>query len=256
MLDLEEEAYFNEDEDGEVVQLISQQNRPRLSESAILLLANNTGLRRKRRPGVGAATRGYRPPLKAPQLQLSSLVDYDEDDEEDSVSTSLPQNENLPSSLTPSASSGPSAASSTPKPPTIPANLGLPPKRTLNDDDDDNLLEALARSYQSRFQSPGPTGPTTKLGEKRRRDDEDEGDVLFRPLVKLSKKPDPGNQKETPTIKRKIDDDPPASKKIKVKLGTVGLSVASSLNQGPTTITSAHPPTSSSQPGTKDGDTG
>ena len=256
MLDLEEEAYFNADEDGEVVQLINQQNRPRLSESAILLLANNTGLKRRRRPGVGAATKGYRPPLKAPQLQLSSLVDYDEDDEEDSTSTSLPQNETLPSSLEPSASSsGPSTASSTPKSLIIPANLGPPPKRTLNDDDDDNLLEALARNNRSRPQTPGPTGPTTKLGEKRRRD-EDEEDDPFRPLLKLSKRPDFGVQKETLTVKRKIGDDPPASKKIKVKLGTMGLSVASSLNLGPTTITSARPPTSSSQPGTKDGDTG
>lgn len=248
VFDREEEAYFNADEDGDV-QVISQPNRPRLVDTPILLLANNTGLKRKRRPGVGAATKGYRPPLKPPQMQLSSLVDYGEDEEEESTSTTLSPNEALPSLITASASS----SSLTPKSPIIPANSGPPPKRTTHEEEEDNLLEALARNNRSRPQTPGPPGPTSKLGEKRRREDEDEDDLLFRPLPKLSKKPDLGNQKEGSFVKRKIGEDPPASKKIKVKLGTIGRSVASS---DPPTIDSAGAPTSTSQPGTKDGDTG
>ena len=222
----------------------------------MLLLANNTGMKRKRRPGVSAATKGYRPPLKTPQLQLSSLVDYDEDEEEDPISTALPQNEASLTLIATPPESNLSTASLTFRSPTIPASSGPPPKRTLNDDDDDNLLEALARNNRSRPPSPTPSSTTTKLGEKRRREDEEEGEQLFRHLVKSSKKPELGHQKESSSVKRKTGDDPPAAKKIKVKLGTIGLAVASSLNSDPPTINSARPPNSTSQPGTKDGDTG
>jgi len=253
--DRDEEAYFDGDEDGEVIQPFSQQIRPRLSDTAIMLLTNNTGLKRKRRPGVSAATKGYRPPLKTPQLRLGSLVDYDEDEEEDSTPSSLPQSEApLPSIVTSIVSSDPSTPSPTPKSPTIPASSGPPPKRTSNDDDDeDNLLEVLARNNRinrSRPQSPAPSGTTAKSGDKRRREDEEEEEQLFRHLVRPSKKSDPSS------VKRKIGDDPPAAKKIKVKLGTIGLSVASSLNSNPTSINFARSPASTSPPGTKDGDTG
>ena len=218
-------------------------------------------MKRKRRPGVGAATKGYRPPLKTPQLRLGSLVDYDEDEEEGSTSLSLPHCGTPPSPIVTSpVSPDPSIDSPTPKSPTIPASSGPPPKRISNDDDDDdNLLEALARNNRinrSRLQSPSPTSTTAKLGEKRRREDEEEEEQLFRHLVKPSKKQDLGNQKETSSVKRKIGDEPPASKKIKVKLGTIGLSVASSLNPDPTSINFARSPASTSPPGTKDGDTG
>jgi protein phosphatase-4 regulatory subunit 3 len=214
-------------------------------------LANNTGLKRKRRPGVGAATKAYRPPLKTPQLQFSSLVDYDEDEDEESTSTVLPQND-----ASSSSSVIPTADPSTACPPSVSASSRPLPKRTLTDDDDDNLLEALARNNRSRPQSPAPTSTIAKLGEKRRREEEEEEEQLFRPPIKPLKKPDLGSQKETSSIRRKIGDDPPAAKKFKVKLGAIGLSVASSLNPDPTTINFARSPSSTSQPGAKDGDTG
>jgi hypothetical protein len=102
--DREEEDYFNADEDGDA-QVFSQPNRSWLFDTPILLLANNTGLKRKRRPGVGAATKGYRPALKPPQMQLSSLIDYGEDEEEESTSTTLSPKEAFPSLITASASS-------------------------------------------------------------------------------------------------------------------------------------------------------
>ncbi|KAF8969370.1 component of IIS longevity pathway SMK-1-domain-containing protein [Flammula alnicola] len=265
LLDLTEEDYFNaDDEEDEVIPSISQQQSWfKMSP----LAANNTGMKRKRRPGISGTLKGYRPPLRAPQL--GALVDYDEDDEDSNTnphpsdlaaatpqasgSTSAPP-ETKPSSPKPShRSPSPSA----PAPTAVSASRpsGPPPKRaTKHEDEEDNLLEALARSTRARSPSPhlGPMRPS----EKRRRV-EDEDDELLARLSKSSKKPDLGSQKEAPAplVGRSKNGDDPPGKKIKVKLGAVGLAVASTPPAQPTTSTTSND-SSSSEPSTKDGDTG
>lgn len=251
-LDREEEDYFNGDEDGEFVPSISQQTWSRGSGAISPLLANNTGMKRKRRPVVGAATKGYRPPLRTPQL--TPLVDYGEDEDEESATTRT---------VTEAAQSK-SIIHTPPDSPTLLAPLIVPPisepppKRPSKDEDDeDNLLEALVRNNRSRPYSPLPKFAPAKSGEKRRReDDDDEEEHLVRRLSKPSKKPDLGGQRETPIGgRRKSGDDPPTAKKIRVKLGSVGLSVASTPSN-PATTNSAGNGSLVTQPGPNDGDTG
>ncbi|TFK43836.1 component of IIS longevity pathway SMK-1-domain-containing protein [Crucibulum laeve] len=240
-LEAEEEDYFNADDDEEEpIPSISQQwSRAAGTSSPMPTL--NTGMKRKRRTTIGASSKGYRPPLKAPIL--GSLVDYDEDDEEASLLDQKP-----PQGL--SKSTSPDAPPSSPKlahrqVPTSPA--GPPPKRMAKEDEDDEdaMLELLVRP-KSRAQSPAPVSFTPlRPSEKRRRSDEDDEDEMLERLVK-SKKPDLGTQKMvTAGAKGENGDDPP--KKIKLKFGVTGLSMA---NSSP----SATP--SPSEPGAKDGDTG
>jgi protein phosphatase-4 regulatory subunit 3 len=261
-LDLAEEDYFNADDDEEELLPAIGQQWLRGSGATSPLSANNTGMKRKRRIGMSTQTKGYRPPLRTPRL--SALVDYEEDDEEyssnDQPATSIsganprsmPDSNRLPGSQ---PSQTPTTNITTP--------TSLSPGPQPKYEDDDNLLEALARP-RVRPPSPAPTGPSIGLmraSEKRRRTDDD--DELFERLSKSSKKP---GQKETFTIRPKNGDDPPVAKKIKVKLGAVGLAVASS----PSTPTMPTPTpgaltalatrvddaTPSSEAGLKDGDIG
>lgn len=259
LLDLAEEDYFNaEDEDDDVIPSISQQSW--LKDSP--LSSNNTGMKRKRRPGISSAPKGYRPPLRTPQL--GALVDYGEDDDEPSATTGA---ENLPQ---PSGSRSASpdnkipasqrkrspSPASTPIPPSITQPSGPPPKRAPKDEnDEDNILESLARNPRSRPQSPMPGLGPMRPAEKRRRA-EDDDDELFARLSKAPKKSDLGNQKESSASipgRAKNGDDPPG-KKIKVRLGTVGLAVATAPVLEPTIMPGTCSP--SSESGTKDGDTG
>ncbi|KAJ3501132.1 hypothetical protein NLJ89_g9480 [Agrocybe chaxingu] len=262
-LDLEEEDYFNaDDDDSEVIPSISQQLWNRSAGTTSPLPANNTGMKRKRRTAVGAASKAYRPPLKTPQL--SALVDYGEDDDETLATgqaiSPLGQPPS-PGSLIGDSSSSPklSGRSPSPSPATSPVlqstppPIGLPPKRVPKEDDDDNVIASLVRT-RTRSQASAAPSPM-RASEKRRRTEDDDDELLDR--LKSSKKPDFGNQKEsTPSIggRLKNGDDPPA-KKIKVKFGPFGLAVASSPNSTstpPATTTT----TSTSEPGKKDGDTG
>ncbi|KAF5322390.1 hypothetical protein D9619_000547 [Psilocybe cf. subviscida] len=260
LLDLAEEDYFNgdDDDDDDIIPSISQQSQF-LKTSPLSL--NNTGMKRKRRPGITGMTKGYRPPLKTPQL--NSLVDYDEDDDDDtpptpgqtaessahpSPSASSPDSKH--SSLSPSSRSpSPSLASTStlqePKP------SGPPPKRLAKDEDEVDTMEALVQRGRSRSQSPSPSLGPMRPSEKRRREDDEDEEVMAR-IGKASKKPDLGAQKDPAgSIARSKNGDDPPGKKIKLKIGAVGLAVAStSPAQG------TLPSTSASEPHKKDGDTG
>lgn len=277
-LDLAEEDYFNADDDEEELLPTISQQWFRGTGATSPLLANNTGMKRKRRIGMSSQTKGYRPLLKTPRL--SALVDYDEDEEEcssndqptPSIQGTSPKSipaDDTPSSVPthPNRSPGPQP-SPTPTTnittPTPSLSSGPPPKRSPKAEDDDNLLEALARP-RARSQASSPT-PGISIGlmrpsEKRRRaDDDDDGDdeLLERLSKSSSKKSDPNNQKEAFTIRPKNGDDPPAAKKIKVKFGAVGLAVASSspTSAAPTVPTRVDGATLSSKAGMKDGDIG
>ncbi|KAF8897883.1 component of IIS longevity pathway SMK-1-domain-containing protein [Infundibulicybe gibba] len=217
-LDVEEEDYFNGDDDedegqGGAIPAISQA-WSRFSGVSSPIPMNN-GTRRRRRPGVGSAPKGYRPPLHTPIL--GSLVDYGDDDDDGASTITVPsQIENL------------SASSSSDIPPSSPKLLhrqiampmlpnGPPPKRiSKEEDEEDNLLESLVRG-KSKPGSPASTPTSAPISlplrsEKRRRDsDDDDDDEMLGRLSKV-KKPDPGAP-----ARGKNGDDPP--RKLKLNLG-------------------------------------
>ncbi len=308
--DEEEESYFNGDDDDEdLLPLPEFQTRQPHQRPPSPSIPLSNALKRKRRPAVGAATKGYRPPLRIPSL--TQLVDYAEDENEDAVpdlsSTSRTTSSLLASPL-PISTDGPpsspklfhrqvSASSS---------SANSPPPRRLKEEDDeeDNLLEMLARA-RSRPSTPTPsmmassTGPgPMRPSEKRRRgmDDDDDEEGLER-LTKASKKmgagsssslqkarsPSPGRrqaavspsspstrilQPETtttatttempfsltgavpqrPTLVRTKPGEEPPKQRFKLKIG--GASVAT------VSISSTTPPSTQSETGAKDGDTG
>lgn len=251
-----EEDYFNadDDDDDEILPTISQQQQWLRSSP---LSGNNTGLKRKRRPGISSQPKGYRPPLKTPQLG-GPLVDYDDDEDTNSSvpqasgsnSTSPPQNK---------VTFNFRSRSPSPSPPTPPLNTipiptptsSPPPKRAAKEEDEDNILESLVRNIRARSQSPSPSLGPMRPSEKRRRTDEDDDDEPLMRLNKSSKKPD---LESSPSIgiRVKNGDDPPA-KKIKVKFGAGSLAVASAPQQTATTPTTS---STLSEQGKKDGDTG
>ncbi|GLB34125.1 putative DUF625-domain-containing protein [Lyophyllum shimeji] len=252
-LDAEEEDYFNADDDEEedVTPAVGQ-SLPRMATVGTPSVGANNLLKRKRRMAVGSTSKGHRPPLRTPAL--GSLVDYGDDDEEDGPPPPLTKKPGSPqpqqrTSLSPSPEVPPASPKLSHRQVVV-APSGPPPKRaSAEDEDDDNLLEALARS-RPRPVSPAPgmmaSMESLRTSEKRRREDEEDDDELVGRMSKV-KKPDLGAQKERfgfGNISRtKNGDDPP--KKIKVKLGTSSLAVAST--------TSTPVP---SETGAKDGDTG
>ncbi|KDR84068.1 hypothetical protein GALMADRAFT_236708 [Galerina marginata CBS 339.88] len=264
VLDLAEEDYFNadDDDDGPLPSTTYQEHwLTRSGLIAPLLPPNNTGMKRKRRPGMTGAPKGYRPPLKTPQL--TALVDYGEDDED---STSTDATNTAPRASGSGSVSPPGSNPASPKPSiksisplaSTSTSSGPPPKRPARDEDEDDNLEALARGTRARSQSPSPhLGPMRPSEKRRRTDDEDDEDERFAHLSK-SKKPDLRSQKEgsslTLGVKSKSGDDPP-SKKIKVKFGAVGLAVAST-PPSQTATTTVNDCSLPSEPGKKDGDTG
>jgi len=261
-LDMEEEDYFNADDDDEVIPSISQP-WSRGPGALSPLPSPSNALKRKRRVAIGSGPKGHRPPLHTPLL--GSLVDYEEDEDEDLLAPPTMKPTSSPTALRSPRSPSPELPPAGPKlshrqvlPPPHPSS-GPPPKRMLKDEDDeDNLLEALVRP-KSRSESPTPRppspGPSTMLSmssagplrpsEKRRRGDDGDDELMER-LIK-AKKPDLGMQKERSGFggvgRAKNGDDPP--KKIKVKFGATSLAVASSPSM----------PTPS-ETGVKDGDTG
>ena len=227
-LDLAEEDYFNADDDEEELLPTISQQWLRGSVATSPLSANNTGMKRKRRIGMGTQTKGCRPPLRTPRL--SALVDYEEDDEE------YPSNEAIPSiqGVLPKSIPDPKRLPGSPPSPTPPINITTPTSLSpgpLQNHEKDDLSEAHARP-RVRPQTPAPKGSSIGLmrpSEKRRRtDDDDDDDELLERLAKTSKKLNPSDQKEAIAVRPKNGDDPPVSKKIKVKFGAVGLAVAAS----------------------------
>ncbi|KAG6861854.1 hypothetical protein C0995_011151 [Termitomyces sp. Mi166 len=251
-LDREEENYFNADDDEEdFIPVVS----PTWTKVTPLgTPATSLPLKRKRRPSVGAATKGYRPPLRKPIMGSLVSADYGEEDEDDGRKPLPLANENA-QRTDPSSSRSPS--------PEIPASpklthrqvpmsaSGPPPKRLSTEDDDDDLLETIARS-RLRPQSPAPgmmaSLDSLRSSEKRRRgDNDDDDDVLMERLTK-AKKLDLGILKEKFGFgvigRTKSGDD--TSKKIKVKLGATSFDASAATSSTPVP----------SETGAKDGDTG
>ena len=128
----------------------------------------------------------------------------------------------------------------------------IPPRRPSLDDDEDNLLEALVRSKDSRSLLSIATPKTPDLGlgprrpsEKRQREEDD--DELLERLASKAKRPDLRAEKVLALSGgrgSKPGDDPP--KKIKLKFGLTSLGAASA----------SPPAVTPSETGAKDGDTG
>jgi len=207
------------------------------------MAGNSISTKRKRRPGLTSAPKGYRPPLKTPQLNLP-LVDYDEDEDELGP---VEINKNA------SEASGSGSVSPSECIPSEP-NSGPPPKRQpKEEDDEEDTFEVMTRSMRARSQSPAPDLGPMRPGEKRRRNEDDDDDLLTR-LSKSSKTPESASSRETSAGTKAKGEDPPA-KKMKVKFGAVGLAVSSTLSSQSSTPTSSNS-SLSSETGKKDGDTG
>ncbi|KAF8345573.1 component of IIS longevity pathway SMK-1-domain-containing protein [Amanita rubescens] len=275
--DEEEESYFNGDDDDEdLLPLPEFQTRQPHQRPPSPSIPLSNALKRKRRPAVGAATKGYRPPLRIPSF--TQLVDYAEDENEDAVPDSSSASQTTSSLLAsplPIPTDGPpsspklfhrqvSASSPSANPP--------PPRRLKEEDDDeDNLFEALVRA-RPRPSTPTPgmmassTGPgPMRPSEKRRRgvDDDDDEEGLER-LTKASKKmgagsssslqkarsPSPGRRQAAispQSLSTQSGEEPP-KQRFKLKLGGASIATVS--------ISSPTPPSTQSETGAKDGDTG
>lgn len=185
---------------------------------------------------------------------LPSLLDYGDDDEEvgppstSELSSSIIQSKTLskessPTPLSPSMDVPPSPRLAHRQ---IPRPSSIPRRRSH---EDDGILESLLRQKGSAASSkPNTKSQLTpvRLSEKRRRENDDEDEMLER-LATKPKRADLGTQKrDEPTGGRaatmKSGDDPP--KRMKVMFRPLSTIVAQS--------TSPVPP----DPGAKDGDTG
>ncbi|KAG1782983.1 component of IIS longevity pathway SMK-1-domain-containing protein [Suillus placidus] len=272
-IDAEEEDYFNaEDEESDNhAPLISPQVRSRdlYDENPPFISPHlrgrssspvHTTLKRKRRGAM--VGKGFRPQtLALPRTPpLKSLVDYRDEDEEE-IGPPSPKVPSAPiskaattanqrsSPLSPAADIPPSPRIShrqiSSRPPPLPRRSSL--------DEEDNLLESLLRSKSI---APSPSNapskalsklpmPSIRLGDKRRREDEDDEQLGI--LVNKPKRPDLGSRKEPEpsgcrTNAVKPGEDPP--KKFKLALRSI--------------VTAAPQPSTPvpSEPGAKDGDTG
>ncbi|KAJ3849444.1 component of IIS longevity pathway SMK-1-domain-containing protein [Lentinula lateritia] len=261
VLEAEEEDYFNGDDEDDFVPAISHSWSRGTGASSPIPSSN--GLKRKRRMAVTGTLstkeiRTHRPPPRSPHL--GSLVDYEDDEEPVLIETSEgPSASSSSSTLAPPSSPKPSHRQ-IPSPPN-----GPPPKRlpSVDEEDEDNMLEALVTRSRPQSPAPGMMSSVDSLGpmrpaEKRRRGDDDEDDEeLLGRLSKTSKKHDLGKQKDMSgglsislINRNKTGDDPP--KKFKLKIGMAKAnSLSSSKISSPLSATQAP-----SEPGAKDGDTG
>jgi len=250
MVEVEEEDYFNRDDDDDFILPIAAPLIPRAQAPSPPLNL----LKRKRRTGLNISP-GFRPTLTPPRPPpIGSLVDYDDEDQDlggtalaDDIADSPGHDLKLPR-RSPSQN-----LLSSPRLLNRQVSPSNPPQRPPPDDDEDNLLEALVRPRGPKDRSPSPSIATPKvpnigmgpirLSGKRRRDDDD--DELERLLSSKTKRPDLGAEKilsgTSGRAGSKPGDDPP--KKIKLKFGLTSLGAA------PTSV----PP---SEAGAKDGDTG
>ena len=250
-IDAEEEEYFNGDDDecDAAPPFISSALASRAGAGSSL----NT-FKRRRRVLV--------PPSKLPRPQglvlprtpaLPSLLDYGDDDEE--ITRASPPETSSP--VTPSRvfskDSSPTPLSpSIDVPPSprlvhrqIPRPSSIPRRRSHEEDDN---LESLLRqkgSTSSPKPNPKPQLPPIRLSEKRRRENDDEDEILER-LASKPKRTDLGAQKRGEPVSGRAPamkpDDPP--RRMKVMFRPLGMAVAQS--------TLPVPP----DPGAKDGDMG
>ncbi|KAI0940290.1 hypothetical protein AcV5_001437 [Taiwanofungus camphoratus] len=247
LLEVEEEDYFNADDDEDEILPVLSSPPPR-----------GNSLKRKRPRSTGLSMRMPRPPFGAssPQPGLGALVAYDDGD--DLGGTSAPEENTDPSSSTTtnrnvSISGGYFPATEVPSSPRI-AHRPIPSKSTPSrpSDEQDDLLETL---FKAGPPSPSLSGklPDIGIGSKRRRDDDD--DELLERLANKSKRasvvPSPEKEKENTASDGKVGFVKPAEeglKKIKLKFGAIGAAVASA--------PSSSAPPLPSDPGSKEGDNG
>jgi len=246
MPEVEEEDYFNADDDDDLIPSIAA---PLISRGQAPSPPLNL-LKRKRRTGLSISS-GFRPTLTPPRTPpIGSLVDY-EDEDEDLGSLAFTGDMTPGHDLSlPKRSPSPNVLSS-PRLTNRQVSHSIPPPQrpSPDDDDDDNLLEALVRPKD---RSPSPSivtpkvpdlglGPMRPTGKRRREDDDNE---LLERLASKAKRPDLGAEKVLigtgGRAGSKPGDDPP--KKIKLKFGLTSLGAAPTLP--------------SSEAGAKDGDTG
>ncbi|KAG1752462.1 component of IIS longevity pathway SMK-1-domain-containing protein [Suillus paluster] len=272
-IDVEEEDYFNaDDEEGDNhASLISSQvgGRDPYDENPPFISPHlrgrssspvHTALKRKRRGAM--VGKGFRPQtLVLPRTPpLKSLVDYRDEDEEEigPPSPKVPQAPISKATATGSPRSSPlSPAADIPPSPRLShrqiSSRPPPLLRRSSLDEEDNLLESLLRSKSI---APSPSNasskassklsmPSIRLGDKRRREDEEDEQLDL--LANKSKRPDLGPRKDPePSSGRanavKAGDDPPK----KFKLALRGIVTAAPQLSTPVP----------SEPGAKDGDTG
>ena len=240
MVDEEEEDYFNKDDDEE---------DPVIPVPRAQTLLNLPSRRKRLRvsvPGIPIAQRGSRPhtvPSQRPVSPLSSLLEYDEDDE--------------PTQRQPEASTSNTLLSPhvlenttiTPQSPIIPHRqiqiLPYEPSESSDPpgDDVDDILENLVSkksiqtlSSQSRIpvpsKSPAPLEmpPIRSREKRRRRDEDDDEDELLERLVNKSRRLSDASSDEKreakpkPVIIPKLTEEGPV-KKLKLKLTSVKASL-------------------------------
>ncbi|KAI9057414.1 DUF625-domain-containing protein [Trametes sanguinea] len=253
LLDTAEEDYFNADDDEEETIPIVSTPPPRGH-----LLAG----KRKRPMRTGIPVRSPKPfngagiPRTPP---LGSLVDYDEGDDA-GAENAAPSSPSLsgrmspvPGGFIPVGTAPPSDA-----PPASPrmSHRQVSVKSPLSPEEDGDILEALSKAGPSLLPKlPLPGGPEGAAGSKRRRDDDD--DELLERLANKAKRPTPSpsspkdGAESSPSAPKaapaKTSEEGP--KKLKLKIGAVGASVAAV----PSSTWSSDSPSST---GTKDGDNG
>jgi protein phosphatase 4 regulatory subunit 3 len=262
-LNKDEERYFSEDgpdDEDEPVQLIS---------SPTIISKGNVNTLKRKRAGAGlrSSTRSLHMAVtRSPPM--SSLVDYGEDEDEDSLGGVNGVDE-LAGFSRRKITGSPTGPPATPRLShrRIASQTFQPLPTPDDEDEEDSLLEALvskspgpSKAKPNAAASPKPgsqfsIGPLRSAGEKRRRD-EDEDDGLFERLATKAKRHSTGNGSGGGVSGEKCtgssEEGGPVvgvggPKKIKLKFGAA-LKVAAS----PSPTTSPV----SSEPGAKDGDTG
>ncbi|KAI0677650.1 DUF625-domain-containing protein [Trametes maxima] len=250
-LDTAEEDYFNaDDEEEEPIPIVSTPP-PR---------GHPLAGKRKRPMRTGIPIRSSPKPqqftLGVPRTPpLGSLVDYDEGDDASGEIGSPPS----PGPASGRVSPIPGGFISVPcyphsdAPPASPrmSHRLVSAKSPLSPEEDGDILEALAKGGQSLLPKLS-SGSESGVGSKRRRDDDD--DELLERLANKAKRPTPGpsSPKDDPdsspgvtkALPTKSSEEGP--KKLKLKIGAVGVAVASS----------SAPPSSPPSTDTKDGDNG
>ncbi|KAH7916787.1 component of IIS longevity pathway SMK-1-domain-containing protein [Hygrophoropsis aurantiaca] len=255
-IDIEEEDYFNGDDD-------EAETMPYITAPHLRGRPSSPGDLKRKRRGALVASKGFRPTtVVLPKVHpLPSLVDYGEDEEEE-IGPPPPESppHTTPQAVTqdtsPNASVSPSAG--IPLSPRlshrqIPPRPPLPSRRPSTEDDEDNLLESLLRKSGpqtssiplSKTLSKPPMAPI-RLAEKRRREEDDDDELLAR-VASKAKRSDLGAQKEDSQLggrvaPTKTGDDPP--KKIKLMLRSGSTPRSTSFTPVPSEV------------GAKDGDTG
>jgi len=252
-IDAEEENYFNADDDD------SDQPPPFISSPNLggPSLSPLNGLRRKRRGALVPSK--FRPQsLVLPRTPaLPSLMDYGEEDEDAESPLSAASPGSLQESDTAPCPSSP-GTDVPPSPRLIHRQISRPSNipRRRSVEEDDNLLISLTRPKiqapslphsETVTLSPKVSLPPIRLGEKRRREEEE--DELLERLANRSKRADLGAHKDDEAtsgrqkVASKPGDDPPKRMKVMFR---------------PLSIAGSQQPSSPvpSETSAKDGDTG